>query len=275
MLKRLLTGIVLIILLVPVFIFYDTVAPAVLFALIAVTSTYETAKCVGINDKKHLAVTIPAYIISASLPFFQYTSESFIGASVIASAALIVFIIYAAGVFGFRKNDPSPIVQFVTMIIYIGGASVSFVSVAGLPFGGFILPLLFLGSWGSDTFAYCCGSLFGRHKLIPKVSPKKTVEGSVGAVIFTVLFFALYGYIVTAAVPDAKADYTALVITALFLSILSQIGDLNASFIKRIYGIKDYGNIFPGHGGMLDRFDSVIAIAPILYILSLFVTYFS
>ncbi len=274
MLKRLLTGAVLVAILIPVFIFYDTLALPAAFAVIASVAMYETAKCVGIADKNHLTVTIPACLIAAILPFYQYSLGASGAPAIIAGAALAVFIVYALGVFGVIKHPLAPMTQFLTMLVYVSGASVSVVAVSAGENGGLILLFLFLGSWLTDTFAYLCGTLFGRHKLIPKVSPKKTVEGSVGAVIFTLIFFALYGLLVSS-LTELAPCYPALMLTGLALSVLSQIGDLNASYIKRVYGIKDYGRIFPGHGGMLDRFDSVIAIAPVIYLLSLAFTYFN
>ncbi len=274
MLKRSLTGIVLVAILIPVFIFYDTAALPTFFAFISVVAMFEIARCIGIADKKHLTVTLPAYLIAAVLPFYQF----FLGENgcplVLAAAATMVFAVYALCVFGVIKNELSPTTHFLTMLVYVSGAAVSAVAIAPEKNGGFVLLFLFLGSWLTDTFAYFCGTLFGRHKLIPKVSPKKTVEGSVGAIVFTVASFALYGLLV-ASITDLTPNYFALIITGLILSILSQIGDLNASFIKRQYGIKDYGKIFPGHGGVLDRFDSVIAIAPLIYLLSLVLTYFN
>lgn len=272
MLTRLLTGIVLVILLVPVIIFYDTIALPLVFALIAVVSLYEMAKCVGIADKKFLPLTIIAYAIAVLLPILQYLAPASGLTYTLAVASVAVYVVYALSVFDVIR-PMSRIPQFVSMIVYIGGAVVSVTATASLPNGGFIVPLIFLGSWLTDTFAYLCGTLFGRHKLIPKVSPKKTVEGSVGAVIFTLAAFALYGYIV-GAVTDLTVNYLPLMLTGLALSVISQIGDLNASCIKRAYGVKDYGNIFPGHGGMLDRFDSVMAVSPILYLAASIFTYF-
>lgn len=274
MLKRLLTGIVLMAILIPVLIFSDTLVTPVVFALIAVVSLTEMAKCVKMDGRSDLSITLPAYIIAAILPFYQYYFGKNTAALIFSAAAFLVFIIFALRMFGVIKNSAESVTQFLMVLIYVSGASVTAVAIAKAEHGGFVLPLIFLGSWGSDTFAYLCGTFFGRHKLIPKVSPKKTVEGSVGAVIFTVLFFILYGFIVSS-VTNITSHYYALAIAGFSLSVLSQIGDLNASFIKRTYGVKDYGNIFPGHGGMLDRFDSVIAITPILYVISIFVTYFS
>lgn len=136
------------------------------------------------------------------------------------------------------------------------------------------MALVFIIAWGSDTAAYFCGTFFGKHKLIPKVSPKKTIEGSVGAVICTALLCALYFFIldrcgVAFTVVTVKS-YIGIAAVGFVASILSQLGDLAASAIKRDAQIKDYGKIFPGHGGFMDRFDSVVFIAPIVYYLCVY-----
>ena len=130
--------------------------------------------------------------------------------------------------------------------------------------------VLFIIAWGSDTAAYFCGTFLGKHKLIPRVSPKKTVEGSVGAVIIAALLCVLYAFIMQKCGHPlgglaAKAGYMHFALIGAVCSAASQLGDLTASAVKRDTGIKDYGRIFPGHGGFMDRFDSVIFIAPIVY----------
>ena len=130
--------------------------------------------------------------------------------------------------------------------------------------------LIFVIAWGSDTAAYFCGTFFGKHKLIPRVSPKKTVEGSVGAVIIAALLCVLYAFIMQKCGSplgslNSPMSYTAVSMLGAVGSAASQLGDLTASAVKRDTGIKDYGKIFPGHGGFMDRFDSVIFIAPIVY----------
>ena len=108
-------------------------------------------------------------------------------------------------------------------------------------------------------------TLLGKHKLIPKVSPKKTIEGSVGGILGSTLGCAVFGYIF-------KLDLTAMILIGSLGSIIAQFGDLFASSIKRYVGIKDYGKLIPGHGGILDRFDSVILVAPfVYYAISLFI----
>lgn len=131
--------------------------------------------------------------------------------------------------------------------------------------GGFFVALLFFSSWGNDTLAYCAGRLFGKHKMSPRLSPKKTVEGAVGGVAGAGLLGFLYSLFVKDRI---MADYNiALIFTLVCVAggLVSIIGDLGASAIKRNYGIKDYGTVIPGHGGILDRFDSVIFIAPMVY----------
>lgn len=123
----------------------------------------------------------------------------------------------------------------------------------------FFIALVFLLAWVSDTCAYFAGRFFGKRKLLPSVSPKKTVEGAIGGVLGTVLLVT-----VVAAVLEPGFIWFAVPL-GLFGSISGQIGDLIASKIKRIMGIKDFGSLFPGHGGVLDRFDSIMMTAPIVY----------
>jgi phosphatidate cytidylyltransferase len=134
-------------------------------------------------------------------------------------------------------------------------------------YGGVLnLILVFIGAWVCDVFAYIVGSLIGKHKLIPEISPKKTVEGSVGGIVFTSLAFILYGFIVSL-ITDYTPNYWVLLLTGLVIPVISQLGDLIASLIKREYGVKDYGKLLPGHGGILDRFDSVIPVSMVLLII--------
>ena len=108
------------------------------------------------------------------------------------------------------------------------------------------------------------GSLFfGKHKLIPEVSPKKTVEGALGGILGCVVGYLIFALILNAFF-EVKVNYIVLILLAIIISVISQCGDLIASYVKRDKGIKDYGAIFPGHGGMMDRFDSIIAVAPII-----------
>lgn len=119
--------------------------------------------------------------------------------------------------------------------------------------------LIFIFAWGTDTFAYLSGSLFGKHKLCPKLSPKKTIEGSIGGILGAGIITFLYARYFN------LSPVVTFILISVFGSIISQIGDLVASKIKRITGIKDFGFIMPGHGGILDRFDSILFTAPYVY----------
>lgn len=135
--------------------------------------------------------------------------------------------------------------------------------IENLKYGNIILWLPFLTAWFTDTFAYFVGIYMGRVKLCPKVSPKKTVEGAVGGIAGSIALCTLSGYIINNLGIDIKIIH--FVITGFLCGIASEIGDLAASYIKRYTGIKDYGNVIPGHGGILDRFDSILFTAPVIY----------
>ncbi len=136
--------------------------------------------------------------------------------------------------------------------------------------GAYIVWLIFLASWGSDTCAYCVGVLIGKHKMAPKLSPKKSVEGAIGGVLGAALLTVLYGWIFRGQMNLSIEDIIILAVICAIGAMISMIGDLAASAVKRNYDIKDYGKLIPGHGGILDRFDSVIFTAPILYYLARF-----
>ncbi len=146
--------------------------------------------------------------------------------------------------------------------------------------GIYFVWLIFIASWGSDTFAYCIGMLFGKHKLSTILSPNKTIEGMIGGIIGALVLGFLYSFILNRVnininLPffsnsiniylDIPLSSIQVGIACAIGSVISMIGDLTASAIKRDYNVKDYGNIIPGHGGILDRFDSVIFTAPALY----------
>lgn len=131
--------------------------------------------------------------------------------------------------------------------------------------GKFLIWYLAFAAWGTDTFAYMIGCKFGKHKLTP-VSPKKSIEGSIGGVLGAVIFSLIYTYFINR-FGNMEISYLAITGISIALSVLAQIGDLSASSIKRYAGIKDFGNLIPGHGGMLDRIDSILFIAPFAYFL--------
>ena len=137
--------------------------------------------------------------------------------------------------------------------------------------GIYIVWLIFVSSWICDTAAYCVGVLIGKQKMAPKLSPKKSIEGAIGGLVGAALVGCLYGWILGKMGVMEVSNFAAYPIIAAAGGLISMIGDLAASAVKRNYDIKDYGHLIPGHGGILDRFDSVIFTAPIIYYLSVFI----
>ena len=138
-----------------------------------------------------------------------------------------------------------------------------------LPYGIYTVWMIFISSWICDTCAYLSGMLLGKHKLAPVLSPKKSVEGAIGGIIGSALVGALYGYFMVEAVISEQQITWIFVLISAIGAVVSQVGDLAASAIKRNHEIKDYGKLIPGHGGVMDRFDSVIFTAPMIYFLAL------
>ena len=151
-------------------------------------------------------------------------------------------------------------------VTYIVSSFTAVTLVRYMMYGEILYLFVFLCAWMSDASAYFVGTFLGKHKLIPKISPKKTVEGAIGAVICTTLACIGFGAIVEALRPDVVANYVVLGVLGAVLSVISQMGDLWASLIKREYNVKDYSNLIPGHGGVFDRFDSVLSVCTVLLI---------
>jgi phosphatidate cytidylyltransferase len=175
---------------------------------------------------------------------------------------LVAFmLIMAVYVFTFPKYDTQKVLAAFFGIVYVP-VMLSFIyQTRMLPEGFSLVWLIFFCSWGCDTFAYCTGMLLGRHKLAPVLSPKKSIEGAVGGVLGAALLGVIYAVLI-----GKPAGIYALICAV--GAVASQIGDLAASAIKRQHEMKDYGNLIPGHGGILDRFDSVIVTAPMIYMLA-------
>lgn len=140
--------------------------------------------------------------------------------------------------------------------------------VRSLSYGEYTVWMIFISSWICDTCAYAVGILIGKHKMAPKLSPKKSIEGAIGGIAGSAIVGALYGYFVVEPVIQEQSITWIFIVISAAGAVISQIGDLAASAIKRNYEIKDYGKLIPGHGGVMDRFDSVIFTAPMIYLLT-------
>ncbi len=271
MLVRILTGVIAFIVFLPFLVHSDTVAFPIAMAICAVVSTYEMIRCIGLHKKHH--ITIPLCLAAAGLPMCLYTGfMSTYYAFGIGLAVSLVLMLYmlAITVFSHGKVDITQSSTVLLVSLYIIAAFSCMVYLCYNCAPGLYL-LVFIGAWVPDTFAYFTGRLLGKHKLIPDVSPKKTVEGAIGGVVFCMLAFVVFGLVynylnadLMTADGNRALPLWLMAVVGLLSAIVSMIGDLSMSVIKRQYGIKDYGKILPGHGGFLDRFDSVLAVAIIL-----------
>jgi phosphatidate cytidylyltransferase len=225
--------------------------------------------CVGVGKRFVFLVPIVAFAAAGPLATWFFDSALKFIAFLAMLAFAVFFLCMAIEVFRGGKDSFATLAEAMLGVVYI---TVGFACVAllrRLTNGAYLYGLVFVGAWVTDTMAYFTGYFLGKHKLCPTISPKKTIEGSIGGVVFCAGAFALYGWIMQIAF-GLTPNYGMLLVSGAVLSVVSQIGDLLASLIKREHGIKDYGKLMPGHGGVMDRFDSILAVAPFLFVLCAF-----
>jgi phosphatidate cytidylyltransferase len=265
-------GIIILVLTAVRFLSKFLVYPLVISSL-CLTAVYELLKVLGMH--KSFIVSIPSYLIAFALPTVCYFVEPQYQYSylLISAYVLMVFLLYLFGACVFTKGRItfSSISSVFALEVYAIASFTSMSMIRYIPYGLFCLGIILISAWICDSFAYIVGSLIGKHKLIPEISPKKTVEGSIGGIVFATAALNIYGVILEL-VTDITVSYITLTVLGVILSVVSQVGDLVASVIKREHGIKDFGNVMPGHGGIMDRFDSIL---PVSIVLLVFCMYFS
>ncbi|MCR4743529.1 MAG: phosphatidate cytidylyltransferase [Treponema sp.] len=231
-------------------------------AFLCIGSVYELYKAAGFN-RKFLIVLIIFWIASLAISFITIPYYLYI------VMVLYPFIITFFLLLMIKKDR---FVKFARQRALLIPSSIvvilfhSLIDIRQLEFGFYYLIFAILVCVFTDIFAYLCGKTLGRHKMFPSISPKKTWEGSIGGSLSALILILLI-FVVLNAKSVIKVNFPLLIIYTLILSAFSQFGDLSMSVIKRICGIKDFGKIFPGHGGVLDRFDSQLISVPLAYIL--------
>ncbi len=264
--KRILTAIIGIAILLPILFLSGTWFFPVAVSVCCVIALFEMLRCLGLA--RVWALSVPTYAVAAVVPFLIRLADrsDSLRLTALLSVCAVLYLM-GVSVFTHGKITFAQLGEALLACLYIIFGFNSIVVLRDLVGGEYVYLLVFIGAWVTDTFAYFSGVLFGKHKLIPQVSPKKTVEGSIGGTLFCILGFMLFGVIMNR-VFSFHVDYFALALSGLVAAIVSQIGDLCMSVVKRERGIKDYGNLFPGHGGMMDRFDSILAVASVLALIS-------
>lgn len=227
-------------------------------SLIAMYEIYHVIK------KSHKPIVLLGYVavIMHYLAFDFVIAHYYIYITLVTMSALTILVIQ------YPKYSITDVALTLFPILYVSLLFSFIILLRDVEDGHFWVWLIAISAWGCDTFAYFTGKAIGKHKLAPQLSPKKTIEGSIGGVIGA----GVIGYLYT----EIFAYYNALiireqiiwvVIAVMLGALISQVGDLAASAIKRYFNQKDYGYILPGHGGILDRFDSFLFVAPVIYII--------
>lgn len=224
-------------------------------SIVGLFEYYRAMSNININTNKMFGyITVMIYYLMFLMPI-TFDRPGFI----VAFSVMVLFTIEIIT----QKHNITEISITLMGIVYIPFLFSHLLFIEKLRYGSIIIWLPFLTAWFADTFAYFVGVYMGRVKLCPKISPKKTVEGFFGGIIGSVVFSAISGLIINSFGIDIKIIH--FVITGFLCAIASVLGDLAASYIKRYTGIKDFGNIIPGHGGILDRFDSILFTIPVIY----------
>ncbi len=261
---RIISGAVAVALLIAVLIInsYWSVTAVIFIALLAALASYEMLFNTGCV--KNMLAVIGAMLYSFAVQF-SYAGILPVSTSVL--TVVYVLLIVAVSLKFHSSFKPDAITMSLSMPILI---SYAFSTLVGLlnndGYGIFYLVLLLNFSSVADCFAYFTGVAIGKHKLAPVISPKKTIEGSVGGIIGSVIGTVVICLIFNS-IYDLKTNMLILCLITPVMAVVGMLGDLFTSAIKRTYGIKDYGNIMPGHGGVLDRFDSILLSAPVLALL--------
>lgn len=270
MLQRILVAVVGIPLLLFVVLWAPAWATAVFVCLLSIIAAHEllSAVCGKETAKRWWGL---AGLMGVCVVFLAFFSGDTVGIATLMKWLLAAFIVLLFACVVVEYGKPRAISFLELSSILVAGIAIPLalsclVRLRMLPYGGGMLLIVLVAAFCSDTLALFTGMLFGKHKLAPLVSPKKTREGAVGGLVggmVGMIIFRIVFFLVT----EVQLNIGWCVLLGLVGAAMGQLGDLSFSAIKREYGIKDYGRLLPGHGGVLDRFDSVIFAAPIVWLI--------
>ena len=256
---RLVSAAVLIVLLLVI-----TFAPAWVYsvAVCAVSHVVLRELLVTFGQRKKPSLMITSYI-AALVIFILGTTLKDNSAAIFMPMVLLVIALFTVAVFHHQKVAFSDVKTSLFSVLYAVLLLMPLSHMRHMENGLALVFLAFIGAWLPDTAAYFAGSFLGKHKLIEAISPNKTGEGSIGAVVGSLVSFLIYGGILTGM--GFSVNFIAISVLALLCGVVAQLGDLSASLMKRSCNAKDFGNLIPGHGGLLDRVDSLMFITPLVY----------
>ena len=262
--RRVLTGAVYVVILLAA-VFLSSDAFDFLFMVFGLACLYEFKRLVALRGYHIFILYLALWWAYIYLITDQLAIYILLALTLLVNSYLVIYL------FSSRRKIDSTLHKFIIGLFYVGGGCIflTMIPYKENTFSQFLILGIFVMVWVNDSFAYIVGSLIGRHKLFPAVSPKKTIEGSLGGMVFALIsayILAQYESVLT--LPQ-------WIILALIVIIMGDIGDLVESKLKRQAGVKDSGAILPGHGGMLDRLDSLIFAAPFAFLMLNLITYVS
>lgn len=263
MLTRIISSLVAIVLAVIVLLLHKTIVLPIAIALLTLGILYELFKAEKCLDYKLTAVI--AIVFAALFPFFNYEILMPYRGTLALLCIMFIFVSFLAQ---YKKLtfDKLCFMITTTILVTMSMNSLLWILDSNEEHGLFFMVLSLCGAWLADSGAYFVGTFLGKHKLCPEISPKKTVEGFIGGTLTNAVIFVAIALIYSAFISSSPVEfnYPLVALLGMLCSILGLLGDLTASLIKRQCKIKDYGNIMPGHGGVLDRFDSVLFVVPFM-----------
>ncbi len=263
---RVISAMVGLVLLGAVLCFFETAVLDIAIVALSVIAVYEMINAAGIWKNKKFSGVCLVFAAFFSTEFYQTIGS--ISGYIELLFAIIVLLFVMSDHAKFKVTDAA-YAFFFTFFIPKAFSTMLLFRNFGEPISYFLILMSFAVAWLNDTCAYFSGYFFGKHKLCPKLSPKKTVEGAIGGVLGDVILCCILAFMFC----KFTGHFVNWLSFAIFLpigAVLSIFGDLCASAIKRQFNVKDYGKIMPGHGGIMDRFDSWVFVAPILYIWNLY-----
>lgn len=260
--KRITSGFIVGLALIVLLLIQNNIITGLMFTLIAIVAMHEY---LGAISKVCKPIKWISYLSCALVLLPSFISNQQLTGSLIYAIPIILLILFAHVIATDMKTSFKDMAYTLLGICYVPTFIMFLTMIDKMQNGKILLGYIFIASWGTDVFAYCIGKRFGKHKF-SKVSPKKSIEGCVAGTIGATALALIYTFALN---NNFSFEYSYFVvgISGIVLSLIGQIGDFSASCIKRYVDIKDYSNLLPGHGGMLDRIDSVLFIAPFAYML--------
>ena len=257
--QRVISGAVLVVILA-ITLYFGGIVTCGLMALVSLVGNMELLRVYGVNKK---TPGIVCYLATVLYYIAIYLDRMDI---IVPMMVIYLLVMLAVYVLTFPTYSDKQIMAAFMDFFYVS-VMLSFVYlIRNMEHGLVLVLLIFVSSWINDTCAYFVGRALGKHKMAPKLSPKKSIEGCIAGIVGAVIIALIYTYAINS-IKGFEYSYIYITIFTIILSIIGQIGDFAASSIKRYADVKDFSNLIPGHGGMLDRIDSIIFIAPFAYIL--------